>query len=93
MRTNYDGYEDGSSCDEEDINSRADAEGEAYLQQAWYVEQIVQAHLKIHYNYPWTAEELHEDLRHELDRHSGITLDDDQRFEVIQEILNKKEGK
>lgn len=90
-RYNYDAYEDGSSCDEEHLDAKADAEGENRMQRAWYIEMIVQAHLKIHSNYSWTAEELLEDLSHDMDR-KGIESDDDERLEVIQEILSRKEG-
>lgn len=82
-------YEDGSSCDEEYLDAKGDAEGEHYLQQAWYVEQLVQEHLRIH-PVQWDAEELFEDLSHEMDRR-GIDLNDDERLNIIQQLLNPQE--
>ncbi len=82
-------YEDGSSCDEDFNNSRGDAEGEHYLQQAWYVEQLVQEHLRIHPG-QWDAEDLFMDLCNDMDR-KGIDLDDYEQLNVIRELLNSQE--
>jgi len=89
MRTDYGAYEDGSSCDEEFNDAKADADGESYLQKAWDIEQLIEKSKLLTTDYPYDAEELLEELCHEMDR-KGIDLDDHERLQVIQDILDRR---
>ena len=87
-------YEDGSSCDEDDINNRADAAGERFLEQAWKLEQIVRKHLTYHNTHhgssydSWDHEDVLWDIAPDLDR-AYVSLDDVQRLEQIEIVISK----
>lgn len=94
MAYNYDAYEDGSSCDEDDINNHADAEAEYRAEQVWKLTQLVKNHLNYHlshHNTPyssWEGEDVLLDLDYKLNQ-IGCSLDDDERLEEIQNVINE----
>lgn len=75
-------YEDGSSCDEEYWNNKADAEAEYRSQKEWDVEKMIADHLLYHhkkYGTPfssWDKEDVLCDLAYKLDHLFCNDVDD-----------------
>lgn len=91
-------YEDGSSCDEDFWNNKADAEAEHRLSQEWRIEKIVLEHLNYHYEKygtkfsEWNKEDVLCDLSYKLDKlfynnEDDFFFEDDEIEDLIEKVI------
>jgi len=96
-------YEDGSSCDEDFWNNKADAEGEYRQEREWRIEKIVREHLSYHNEKygtkfsEWSKEDVLADLSFKIDKlfcddQDDFYFEDDEVEDLIEKVILNQEA-